>query len=102
MYLFNRRYGLFENYSHVWALCHCPVDKIIRNIVVEKVKELQIDINISMLSEITWNFITEEAYMYFQSVVSEICVKEGIHSKMFFDILYWERPKKKKTAKTAS
>lgn len=94
MYLFYRQSDgvYFADYAEVWDKCHCPVDKIIRGIVVEKVRNSELDADINYLNDITWNFITEEQYAYFQTVINSFCEREGISSKMFFDIIYWERP----------
>lgn len=92
MYLFHCRGGYFADYAWVWEQCHCPVDKIIRNIVVQKIRQDGIDADINYLKNITWNFITEEQYRYFQSVIAQLCEREAIASNMFFDVLYWERP----------
>lgn len=92
MYLFNQIHGLFNEYARAWQYCHCPVDKIIRDIVVKMATNSNLEVDMDRLGGIVWNFISEEDYAFFQNVISRLCTEKNIGSKMFFDVIYWKRP----------
>lgn len=94
MYIFNYKYGLFNEYRAIWSHCHCPVDQIIKQYVAERAEKAHLNADYGRLDAIVWNFISEEDYLFFQDIVAQICRAEGISSKVLFDIIYWKRPQR--------
>lgn len=94
MYLFYAECGYFAEYAWLWegGFCHCPVDRIIRNILVDHIRMHNLPIDVDPLRSIVWNFIEEDQYISFQNAVEQLCQREGLLSKMHYDVMYWKRP----------
>ena len=94
MYLFYAECGYFAEYAWLWegGFCHCPVDRIIRNILVDHIRMYNLPIDVESLRSIVWNFIEEDQYISFQNAVEQLCQRECLSSKMQYDIMYWRRP----------
>ena len=94
MYLFYVECGYFTQYAWLWegGFCHCPVDRIIRDILVGHIRQHNLPIDIAPLRTIVWNYIDEDQYIFFQNAVEQLCLREGLSSKMYYDVMYWRRP----------
>ena len=86
-----------------WNDLHCPIDSVIakqllglmQHDCIPDTRRLVESICFNGEYGVSWNSIAEEEYQHVQTIIANLCRRDSIPSKLFFDYIYWERQKNK-------